>query len=383
MTSSRPSRVGPAVGLALAAAAAGALGADSGPWLRAQPGYQWSFPRDHWSHPGYRTEWWYFTGFLASDETPPRRFGYQFTFFRVGLAPDSARGAAAWAARDLVMAHAAVGDFARRDHRFSELLYRAAPLLGGFGAHPDPRIAFSRGPAGTAAPWTLAWDGRGFGLAAADSARRLGFRLTATPLRPLVFQGPGGVSAKGRAPGEASLYYSFTRLATAGTLTLDGRTYRVRGQSWMDREFGSNQLAVGQVGWDWFSLALDDGRDLMLYLLRRADGGVDHRSATLVRADGKPRYLAPEEWSVRATATWKSPAGGAVYPARWLVEIPGERLRLEVEPVMPDQENRSALVGAVVYWEGAVVARAPGGGRELGRGYVELTGYGRGTRPPL
>jgi predicted secreted hydrolase len=379
-----------AVGLAAALAMA-ATAADR--WLPARADYAWSFPRDHWAHPGYRTEWWYFTGFLESPGPPPRRFGYQFTFFRVGLAPDSARGSAAWAARNLVMGHAAIGDFARREHRFSEVLYREVPMLGAFGTHPDPRIAASRSPAGTDGEWTLTWNGKGFDLAAADSARRLALRLTTTPQRPLVFQGPGGLSAKGRAPGEASQYYSFTRLATEGTLALDGRTWRVRGRSWMDREFGSNQLAPGQVGWDWFSLALDDGRDLMLYLLRRADGSVDHRSATLVGADGEPRYLASADWSVRATATWKSPATGAVYPSRWLVEIPGARLRLEIEPVMPDQENRSALTGGLFYWEGAVTARAvappavtaraAGAGAELGRGYVELTGYGKGNRPPL
>jgi len=197
MTSSRPSRLGPAVALALAAAGAGALAADSGPWLRAQPGYEWSFPattgRTRATAPSGGTSP------AFSPATRPRR---------AASATSSPSSASAWrrtapgvrprgGARS-VMAHAAIGDFARRDHRFSELLYRAAPLLGGFGAHPT-RASPSAVDPPARRPWTLTWDGRGFDLTATDSARRLGFRLTATPLRRWSSRGRG-LSAKGRAP---------------------------------------------------------------------------------------------------------------------------------------------------------------------------------------
>jgi predicted secreted hydrolase len=148
----------------------------------------------------------------------------------------------------------------------------------------------------------------------------------------------------------------------------------------MDKEFGSSQLGEGQVGWDWFSLQLGDGRELMLYLLRDRAGRTDFGHGTLVSRDGAPRYLAADDFAVRATGRWTSRASGADYPAGWIVEVPGADLRLEVTPELDDQENRSELVRDLAYWEGAVVVRGPGGA-PAGRGYVELTGYGTTRRP--
>jgi predicted secreted hydrolase len=314
---------------------------------------------------------------------PGRRFGYQFTLFRVGLLPEPPRLDSAWRAHDLIMGHAAVGDLDRPGggrHVFSEVLYRAMPLLGGFGQPPEPRIAWSRGPAGTAEPWTLDWNGTAFDLAMADGARGIALRLSTRPLKPLVFQGPNGLSRKARDPAAASQYYSFTRLRTEGRLTVDGRAWTVSGESWMDKEFGSSQLGPGQAGWDWFALQLADGRELMLYLLRARGGGVDFARGTLVTAAGGAQYLGAEEWRVRATARWQSPETGAEYPARWLVEVPAEGVRVEVVPELADQENRSRLVSDLYYWEGAVRLLAPDGA-PAGRGYVELTGYGKSRRP--
>ena len=156
----------------------------------------------------------------------------------------------------------------------------------------------------------------------------------------------------------------------------------MRGESWMDKEFGSSQLGENQVGWDWFSLQLNDGRELMLYMLRRGDGSVDHRHATLVEPDGSVRYLDADDWSIDVTDSWTSPASKAVYPARWTVDAPAEKLRLDLRPVVLDQENRSQLPGGVFYWEGAVTIHS-GTGPLLGRGYVEMTGYGENNRPPV
>ncbi len=349
-------------------------------WTEASPGFAWSFPRDHWSHPGYKTEWWYFTGHLADTRDRSRRFGYQFTFFRVGLTPDPPALRSAWSATDMVMGHLAVTDLASGRHVFAEVLYRAIPLLGGFPPPGDSLVVWSRGPAGTATPWTLAWDD-GFRLAARDAARGLGVRLETAAERPLVFQGPGGLSRKAAEPGGASLYYSLTRLRTTGVVILDGEEIPVEGTSWMDKEFGSNQLAAEQVGWDWFSLRLDDGRDVMIYRLRRADDVVDFERATVAEPDGTTRYLEGGSWAVEARSRWASRWSGARYPARWRITIPGEDLDVEVIPLVADQENVSALVPGLAYWEGAVEIRA--GEARVGEGYVELTGYGTASRPAI
>ena len=346
-------------------------------WTQATPSYSWSFPRDHRSHAGFRTEWWYFTGHL--EASTGERFGYQFTLFRIGLSPDSLAIDSDWAARDLVMGHAAISELSRGEHRFSELLYRATPLLGGF-PQDGALLAWSRAPVGTDGRWTVEWNGEGFSFAMVDRARAMSFELTTRASKPLVLEGPNGFSAKGSAAGAASQYYSFTRLATHGEVTLDGKTYDVQGSSWMDKEFSSNHLEEGQTGWDWWCLQLDDGRELMLYRMRRGDD-TDFVNGTLVSAEGEARYLEAREWSSTAQGSWKSEASGAVYPAGWRVSVPSAGLELVVRPELSDQENVSVLSG-VHYWEGAVTIE-DAGGRHVGQGYVELTGYGRGSRPPI
>jgi len=360
-----------------------ALVAESaGEWKVAVPDYAWSFPRDHWAHDGYRTEWWYFTGQLASEGDPERRFGYQFTLFRIGVVEQAPRLDSDWAATHAVMGHAAITDFRSKTHVFSEVLYREMPLLGSFGRYPETRIGWSRGPAGTSVLWTLDWNGEGFELAAEDARLEMGFRLETRAVKPSVFQGPNGFSRKSEAPGAASLYYSFTRLETSGDLTLEGERFRVGGESWMDKEFSSSHLGPDQIGWDWFSLQLDDGRELMLYLMRARDGTVDYARGTLVSRAGEPRYLGREAIALEPRQQWTSPESGARYPIGWRIRLEDEGLDLRVRALVDDQENRSALPGGVYYWEGAVSVTGPEG-EPLGRGYVELTGYGEGSRPPV
>lgn len=372
-------------GLVLAAAAAGGSNAGSG-WLRAAPGFGWSFPRDHWSHPGFKTEWWYFTGHLAVDGEDTPRFGYQFTFFRIGLTPDLPGRDSAWDARGLIMGHAAVTDLAEGRHVFSDVLYREIPLLGGFDKVPDHpghggRIAWCLGPAGTSSQWELGWNGEGFEFTMADDARDMAFTLATRPEKPRVFQGPSGVSRKGSSTDAASLYYSFTRLHTEGTLRVGDASYPVSGSSWMDKEFGSDQMEEDQVGWDWWSLQLEDRREVMIYVLRNASGDPDHARGTVVSPGGDPRYLSSGDWNLRALGTWKSERTGVEYPSGWELGIPGEDLNLEIRPLLPDQENVPERSSRFPYWEGAVEITGDDGVR--GRGYVELTGYGDGHRPGL
>jgi len=363
--------------------AVGALAATpASEWETAAPGYAWDFPRDQWAHPAYRNEWWYLTGHLGVPGEAEPRFAYQFTLFRAGLSRTRPARDSAWSARALVMGHAAITDLKRRTHSFSDVLVREIPILGGFGAFPDSTIAWCRAPAGTDDTWRLVWNGEAFDVHAEDLAEGLAFDLSTTPEKPRVFQGPGGLSRKGDTPGAASLYTSFTRLATTGWVLADGDTLAVSGTSWMDQEFGSNQLTEKEVGWDWFSLQLDDRREVMLYLIRNAAGEVVFGRGTCVDPAGGVRYLEPGEWTVRAQGTWKSPATGAVYPAGWEVAIPSEGLLLAVEPLLPDQENVARRSGKLFYWEGAVGVRGRGGGSG-GRGFVELTGYGDENRPPL
>jgi predicted secreted hydrolase len=353
--------------------------ADDIAWKQARPDYAWSFPQDHWARHGYKTEWWYFTGHLQAADG--RRFGYQFTFFRVGIRPTTPPGSSQWAARDLIMGHAALSDLDSQEHRFSEVLYRAIPLLGGFGAYPESLIAWSRGPAGTDSQWQLRWNGSAFDFEMTDTAQGFSLSLSTHPLKPLVFQGPRGLSRKGEKITAASQYYSFTRLRTSGQVTLDGKTLAVTGQSWMDKEFGSNQLDAHQVGWDWFSLQLNDQRDIMLFLLRDKNGAIDFASATLVQPDGQTQHLGPEAFTVTPRQKWKSPKTLGNYPSRWLIRLPQENLQLELVAKMADQENRSRLVPKMYYWEGAVDIRRQG--QSVGQGYVELTGYGDARRPAI
>lgn len=360
-----------------------AVAAPTGEWRRADPAYVWSFPDDHWMHPGYGSEWWYFTGQLRSVDDPDRRFGFQVTFFRVALRAGPDRDPDDDVDADLLLGHAALGDLGRREHRFSQVLHRAVPWLGGFNRVGVDAVAWCRGPAGTDAPWTLTWNGSAFDVTMRDTADRFALELSTRPAKALVLHGENGYTAKGNRPGSgASMYYSFPRLAVTGFVEWEEERLAVEGLAWMDREFGTTQLREDQRGWDWFSLQLADGRDVMLYLMRAADGGVDFAAGTIVSPGGRARPLSPDGFQVESTAAWRSPASGVTYPSGWRVRVPEEEIDLRIEPWFPDQENRSDIPYAPTYWEGAVRV-LDAAGEPAGQGYVELTGYGEGNRPAL
>jgi predicted secreted hydrolase len=335
---------------------------------RAQSPRDFRFPEDHGPHPAYRHEWWYFTGNLRSPEG--RRFGYQLTFFRFALSPDPVDRESRWAANQAYMAHFAVTDAdGGRFHHF-ERTGRGA--LGIAGAHARPFRA-----------WLDDWSAQGGGTSTLPirlQAREEGVAidLLLDTGRPIVLQGDRGLSRKGPSPGNASYYYSMTRMATRGTVRLGDRSFAVTGNSWMDREWGTSALEKGQSGWDWFALQLSDGRDLMFYRLRRDDGATDPFSAgTLVLPDGSSRPLSFGDVRIETLATWKSPSSGARYPSRWRLLVPSETLELEVVPLLADQELRTT----VRYWEGAAGVRGTSRGAPIeGEGYAELTGYGETDR---
>ncbi len=325
-----------------------------------------SFPADHGPHPEFRNEWWYVTGNL--DTSGGRRFGYELTIFRFALAPRNPTSLSAWRSNQVYIAHLAVTDPEADRFLTDEKFSRGAAGLAGATATPfavwidDWRIA-RRGDGGDGP--REAWS-----LEAASDEFALTFELDA--LKPPVLNGDAGLSQKSDEPGNASYYYSLTRIATRGTIRIGDETFDVNGSSWLDREWSSSALDPGQVGWDWFALQLDDDTELMYYSIRRTDGSEDHNSAgTLTARDGNAVKVTSDDVRLTVLDTWDSPAGGT-YPARWRLAVPAEELTLEIVPVMADQE----LFTTVRYWEGAVDVTGYRGQEPIsGRGYVELTGY--------
>ena len=332
-------------------------------WRQAGSGHVWRFPRDHGSHPEYRIEWWYYTGNLASDRG--RRFGYQVTFFRVGVDP-APENPSRWAVRDLHMAHLAVTDLVTGRHLFGERLDRGG--LGWAGARTGTLDVWN-------GDWRASLAGGGHRLEAID--RSFGIDLRLEPGRGPTLHGENGLSRKGPSAGNASQYYSMTRMPTSGRVRLDGEWIEVTGASWMDHEFGTTFLEPGQVGWDWFSLQLDDGADIMVFQLRRADGRSDPYSAgTWVGADGVAAPLDASDVRLVPGRRWMSPGSGAAYPVEWRVEVPGRQAVLDVAAALDAQELDTAASTGVTYWEGAVTVTGRIGGRQVrGRGYLEMTGY--------
>jgi predicted secreted hydrolase len=326
----------------------------------------WTFPRDHGAHPEYRTEWWYFTGNLKDEEGS--RFGYQLTFFRQGIRSKLGEKASPWEIRDLYLAHFTITNVAEADFRFAERISRAGPGLAG---------ALTNGMN----VWLLNWSARmkGSVISLAAQSSDLEVKLELTPRKPLILHGQNGFSKKGPGQGQASYYTSFTDLATRGFLKshLSSSPKAVRGISWFDHEFSSNQLSANQKGWDWFSLHLSDGRDLMVYFLRLQDGSIEPASSgTLVAPDGNSRHLKLAEVQVSVLDRWKSPRSGGEYPARWGIRIPSAGIDLTIAPMVSDQELNTQNSTGIIYWEGAVGGKGISGGQAVScEGYAELTGY--------
>ena len=321
---------------------------------------QWSFPRDHGRHDGFRTEWWYFTGNL--HDASGRKFGYQVTFFRTAFASNATTRPSPWAMRDLYFAHAAISDLAEQKFVYKDRLERGRPGLA-FAA--DDKLD------AVLLDWFTRQKGNDILLHAVE--RDFAIDLTCSGGRGPILQGPGGVNLKGREPGQASYYYSMTRLKTSGTLALNGHTYQVDGQSWMDHEFSSNALGPNQTGWDWMGLQLSDGSDLMIYRIRSKSGTDDYLSGTHVTPDGTPHYLSAADIQLQGSRPWTSPASGGVYPQRWSLKVAGLP-EMIVQSEMPGQELVTSSSTKIAYFEGACEVLDKKGSR-VGEGYLEMTGY--------
>lgn len=332
----------------------------------AVAGYRYEFPRDHGSHDAFRTEWWYYTGHLRASNG--RRFGFELTFFRRGIPPgDIKTRPSQWSVSQLYLAHFAVSDIDRRRFHYAEKVSRAG--LGKAGADE-----------GRLKVWIDRWlaespEPSRHHVEASHGSLRLSLNLSSE--KAPVVHGREGVSRKGAAEGQASHYYSLTRLAATGSVTIDSDTYDVTGLAWMDHEFGSADLDPQLVGWDWFSVQLDDGSDLMVYRLRRDDGSADPSSSgTIVHPDGSREHVSADQFTLEPFDEWTSPKSGARYPQRWHLDVPQHGLSLEIAALMPDQELVTERSTQVTYWEGAARVSGTNGGHPIaGQGYVELTGY--------
>lgn len=332
-----------------------ALAAD---FANVVPGRSLAFPRDHGRHAEYRTEWWYLTGWVRDDDG--RDLGIQITFFRnrPGVAEDSR---SAFAPKQLLFAHAAIADPALGRLRHDQ---RAAREGFGLAQAADATTDVAIGD------WSLVLAGDTYRarLAARDFGLSLDFRAT----QPILLQGDAGYSRKGPAEHQASHYYSRPHLAVSGSIEIEGRVRAVRGEAWLDHEWSSDYLAKDAIGWDWAGINLDDGGALMAFRIRARDGGAAWGGGAIRRPDGSLSILGPADVGFAPVRQWTSPRTGTRYPVETRLRAGG--LDVELVPLLDDQELDSRATTGTVYWEGAVTAAVAG--RRIGRGYLELTGYG-------
>ena len=330
-----------------------------------------SFPEDHRAHPGYRTEWWYYTGNVESNEE--ERFGFQLTFFRNQISPPGSERSwpephSAWRTQQIYLAHAALSDIGGQHFYHAENMARGALGLAGVDQEAGATTVFLGN-------WSAVLASSRQTIRAATD--RFAFDLTLVPEKGPVLHGESGYSVKGATPEKASCYYSFTRLDARGTVTIGGRQLQVHGLAWMDHEFSSSPLDLDLAGWDWLSLQLSDNSELMIYLLRREDGTYSPASSgTFVDPEGRDAHLDRKDFSVEVLDHWKSPRSRALYPSKWRVAIPASQTALTIRPNLEDQEMETPESTRITYWEGSVSVEGTSLGRLVsGDGYVELTGY--------
>ncbi len=338
---------------------------------RALPGRSFSFPQDHFSHPEFKTEWWYYSGHLYSQEK--KSFGYQLTFFRTGLNRET-KQRSKWSIQDLYFAHLAITDESKKKFGYLEKISRGSLGEAGASAYKANEKTFRI--------WIEEWSVEGTGQAIQNHSlkagnRTFGIELTLIPEKNPVVHGQNGISQKAEGEGYASHYYSISRLKTEGKIFLQNKEILVQGTSWMDHEFGSSQLREYQAGWDWFSIQLANGIELMFYQIRWRDGKVDpYSSGTIILPDGTYQHLTKKEFQIEVLDHWKSPKNSAVYPSKWNIKVPGHQIELTLFPTVKNQELITKESTRVTYWEGSVKVEGKYQGSSInGMGYGELTGY--------
>lgn len=342
---------------------------DEGEFARAEGPMAFEFPKDQGAHNDFQTEWWYYTGNLATESG--RRFGYQLTFFRRAIISPSVRTdrLSEWGVEQVYLAHFAMTDVQNNRFYASEKVGRGAAGLAGALGEPAYEVWLD--------DWRVVQVAENEYLMQAKTEQGA-IELRLQNLKGEILQGDRGYSRKGEEVGNASYYISQTRLKTSGEIRLSGERFEVNGLSWMDHEFSTSALGEDQVGWDWFALQLNNDMEIMLFTLRKDDGSIDRfSSATLILPDGQTQLFLSDEFTVEVRDRWKSTKTGAVYPSEWVIRIPAVGLILNVQPLISEQE----LTLSYVYWEGAVFTEGSIGNQIVGGyGYVELTGYGQSMR---
>lgn len=331
-----------------------------------------AFPADFGSHPEFRTEWWYVTGWLTTEQG--ESLGFQITFFRTKPNIDESNPSA-FTPRQILIAHCAISD-PKRGRLWQDQRIRRAGLGLAQAATGDTDVRVD--------DWTLTRDASApaanadANTSAARStytakiaAEDFSFDLAFSETQPILLNGDSGVSRKGPAPQAASYYYSLPHLRVSGSIARRDHPNRVTGEAWFDHEWSSEYLDAAAVGWDWIGINLDDGSALMAFRIRGSQGEQRWAGGTLRGSDGKVRILQPADIAFRAERHWVSPRTGISYPVRWSVRAADREI--DLEPLLDDQENDTRLSTGAIYWEGAV--RAYEKSRVVGRGYLELTGY--------
>ncbi len=323
-----------------------------------------TFPADFGAHPDFRTEWWYYTGNLQTQDG--RHFGFELTIFRVGLLPPSAEipKDSKWSSREIYFAHFAISDIGGNHFYAFQRYSRPGPGLAGAEANPYQVWLED---------WNITEQSQGVYRLQAEQ-EKISLDLTLNDEMGVILQGENGYSRKGKNPTNASYYYSQPRLRAEGSVKVDGAQYQVNGLAWNDHEFSTGVLDENQIGWDWFSLHFDDGRALMLFQLRERGGGIsDSASGTFISADKTLQSLHKSDFEIAVLDTWRSPHTQGVYPSSWQLKINQQNCQLDAKPWMSDQEVNFS---PITYWEGAVHFTGTCDGTPVrGNGYIELTGY--------
>ncbi|CZF78718.1 Hydroxyneurosporene synthase (CrtC) [Grimontia celer] len=330
-------------------AVAALVAANADEFAKVVPGTDIQFPIDYGSHDDFRQEWWYVTGNLQDESG--NQYGIQWTLFRSALSPAMGEG---WENNQIFMAHAVVTS--------KEGVYSAE--------------RFSRGGIGQAGVadkpfnvWLDNWQWRGKGdkpfpakLQAAD--KDFSFKLAMSQTLPEILQGDNGYSQKHAEKGVASYYFSVPAVAMEGVLELGGKSVKVSGKGWVDREWSTEALSEDQLGWDWFSIHLDDGRSLMVVQVRGEQA--PYRFGSITSSTGLSTTLNNSDIDLVPIAFAKMPTGRHL-PIKWQVKVPSHDILLTTKPV----HEQNWLPFTFPYWEGPILIN----GSASGIGFMEATGY--------
>ena len=346
-------------------------------WDIIKPNLNLEFPQDHGSHPTLRTEWWYVTGNLTNEKN--RSFGYQLTFFRRGIDPSIPdEGESKLCPKQVLIGHLAIADIQNNTFKIAQKTRRLDNQLA-YASNQDMDV------------WIENWEMKRYNnntieLSAYDHETKISIEFKLKPVKPITLHGlhtnlnethtsqttGSGYSKKGPEDGNANAYMSWTRLNTEGSLMIDNQLFQITGESWFDHEWGTSQLGKGVIGWDWFGLHLEDGRDLMIYVLRKKENQLLTESAgTLIDKNGVSHHLTNSDFTLTSSKTWISPNTKGKYPAKWNLNIPSQNIDIIINTRISNAEMDTRKSIGVVYWEGPVSIS----GTTTGYGYAELTGY--------